>query len=95
MADKTKHSLVVSLADLNGDIVPVREALLHVEGNVNGDLDEEGNCQPADHSIPPEQKEAVGQEHPHRHIGGGHVSCTHTNCHKDSLQPQHVILMLR
>ena len=70
------------------------QALLHVEGNVNGDLDEEGHCQPANHGIPPEQEQAVGQEDPHRHIGRGHVSCMHANCHKGSLQPLHATSML-
>ena len=53
-------------ADLDGDVVPVRQALLHVEGNVNGNLDEEGHSEPADHGIPPEQALAVGQQNPDR-----------------------------
>lgn len=47
------------LADLHGDVVPVRQPLLHVEGNVNWNLNEEGNSQPANHGIPPEEAPAV------------------------------------
>lgn len=47
------------VADLDGDVVPVRQPLLHVVGNVNWDLNEESNGQPANHGIPPEEAPAV------------------------------------
>ena len=63
-------------ADLNSDVVPVGQSLLHVVRNVNGDLDEEGNSQPADHGIPPEEGRAVGQQHPDRQVVRYDVACT-------------------
>ncbi len=53
----------------------MRQALLHVESNVNGNLNEEGNCQPADHGIPPEQALTVRQQDPHWQIVWYHVAC--------------------
>ncbi len=61
------------MADLDGDVVPMRQALLHVEGDVNGNLDEEGHSQPPDHGIPPEEAWTVGQQNPHGQIARYHI----------------------
>ena len=75
-------------ADLDGDVVPVRQPLLHVVGNVNWNLDEESNSQPANHGIPPEETPAVWQQNPHGQRIWDDVACvkkvSRSYCHVPS-----------
>lgn len=68
------------VADLDGDVVPVRQPLLHVKGNVNRDLDEESNSQPANHGIPPKETPTVWQQDPYRQVLRDDVACIQ-QCH--------------
>ena len=74
------------LADLDGNVVPVRQPLLHVVGNINRNLNEESNSQPANHGIPPEETPTVWQQDPYRQVLGDDVACTqHAHCNKPSI----------
>ena len=70
------------LADLDGNVVPERQTLLNVVGNVNRDLNEESNSQPANHGIPPEETSTVWQQDPYRQVLWDDVACAQqVQCH--------------
>jgi len=82
-----------SRANLDGDVVPMRQTLLHVESDVNGNLNEEGNCQPANHGIPPKQALTVRQQDPHWQSVWYHVPCNHVR-HAFSTPASHWVTFL-